>query len=289
MTTGYQQCSSLYFYSTFFITVFLMMMVALPSRAQFSAEVIAPAEQKDREPIEVMVLGMYHFANPNRDEFNVEAVDVLKPEHQEEIRTVVENLARFRPDKIALERVVEESAKVDSLYQAYRSGKHRLTRSETQQIGFRLAKNMGHPKVYATDYKYAFPMDEVKKFAKDHDPDFLEYLQHWGQSLIKREDSLQKYGGVREALLGINAPYFEDAQRQMYARSVTVGNHEEYPGVELVANWHRRNMRIFTNMEHIAEPGDRIILMYGAGHSAILRDLVSAHPFMKLVDPLEYL
>lgn len=266
-----------------------LLLLTLGTKAQKQPKEILPPSIKNVEKIQVMVMGTYHFNNPNRDEYNVDAADVMTPARQKQIREVVDNLAEFEPSKVTLEYVRKNAAKFDSLYKAYRSGDHDLERNERQQIGFRLADEMGHNRVYAVDFNYSFPIDEVKEFAGKQDQEFLEYLKHWGRSLKKEADSLQRHGTVAEALRSINSPYFEDAQRQMYARTATVGNDTAYPGVELVTNWHRRNLRIFANMEHIAEPGDRVFLMFGSGHSAILRDLVEAHPQMVLVDPLDYL
>ena len=70
---------------------------ALPAFAQ------APA---DRPPdrAQVLVLGVYHMANPGRDLFNMPADDVLAPKRQAEILELVEVLKRFRPTKVAVER-----------------------------------------------------------------------------------------------------------------------------------------------------------------------------------------
>jgi len=57
----------------------------------------------------------------------------------------------------------------------------------------------------------------------------------------------------------------------------------------MVADWYKRNLRIFANLTRIAEPGDRIFIIYGQGHIKILSDLVVESPDFCLVDPLPYL
>ncbi|MGM0587869.1 MAG: DUF5694 domain-containing protein [Bacteroidota bacterium] len=245
---------------------------------------------KDDIPkIEIMVVGTYHFANPNQDEFNIDAVDVLTPQKQKEIRSVTESLLKFQPDKVTVEYPRKYQHRLDSLYTAYLNGEHELSRSEREQLGLRLAHEMGHQKIYAVDYKYKFDLDPLKAYAQEHGTNFQEYLQNWGQTLMKKANAIQQNGTVGEALRNSNSPLFEDAQRQMYSKAATVGDDATYPGVELVTNWHHRNLRIFANIEHVAEPGDKIIVFFGSGHSAILRDLIEANPEMTLVDPLDYL
>nr|WP_317984434.1 DUF5694 domain-containing protein [Clostridium sporogenes] len=53
--------------------------------------------------------------------------------------------------------------------------------------------------------------------------------------------------------------------------------------------WYRRNLYIFANLQDIAEPDDRILVIYGAGHCKILQDFVSEYNKFELVDPLNYL
>ncbi len=243
----------------------------------------------DRPVIEIMVVGTYHFANPNQDEFNVKAADVKTPEKQREIISVTKSLQEFQPDKITIESQVQHQPLVDSLYTEYRADRYELKRTETQQLGYRLAKMMAHEKVYAVDFQYKFDLNPLKEYSEDHNTNFNEYLQNWGQTLLKKANRIQQGGTVQEALRFSNSSLMEDAQRQMYSKAATVGDNSDYPGVELVTNWHHRNIRIFANIEHVAEPGDRIIAFYGSGHSAILRDLIEANPEMKLIDPLDYL
>lgn len=243
----------------------------------------------DRPVIEIMVVGTYHFANPNQDEFNVNSTDVKTPKKQQEIISVTKSLKDFQPDKIAIESQVQHQPLIDSLYAEYKAERYELKRTESQQLGFRLAKMSGHGNIYAVDYKYQFDLDPLKKYSEENETNFNEYLQNWGKTLMQKANKIQQEGTVRAALKNSNSPLFEDAQRQMYAKAATVGDNSDYPGVELVTNWHHRNIRIFANIEHIAEPGDRIIVFYGSGHSAILRDLIEANPEMELVDLLDYL
>jgi len=50
-------------------------------------------------------------------------------------------------------------------------------------------------------------------------------------------------------------------------RMTEVGADSGYAGVEPVANLYRRNLRIFANLTRIIEPGDRVVVIYGAGHA----------------------
>ncbi|MCB6981849.1 DUF5694 domain-containing protein, partial [Bacteroides uniformis] len=49
-------------------------------------------------------------------------------------------LANFKPDAIVIEHPLGGQQKVDSLFKAYLAGNHKLSKSEVQQLGFRIAK-----------------------------------------------------------------------------------------------------------------------------------------------------
>ena len=68
-----------------------------------------------------------------------------------------------------------------------------------------------------------------------------------------------------------------------------MGAGDTYIGADLLTKWYERNIRIFNNIQRLAGPGDRIILIIGSGHAPILRELIDSDPELVLVDPLPYL
>ncbi len=247
-----------------------------------------PADSYLENPVQVMVFGVFHFNNPGRDAFNPHVPDVLTPQKQKEIKTLTDSLARFRPDKIAIEDEPKETAYHDSLYQAYLNGQYSLKRYEWEQVGFRLAARLGHNQIYPIDHEMNLPFGEMLKYAKKHDTTAVNFFMNWGRKLKKQADSLLENKSLYEALKLSNSTEFRQGIEAVRARMMTVGTDTNHVGADLQARWHKRNMRIFANLEHIAEPGDRILVIFGGGHSAILRELVRESRRMKLVEPLDY-
>jgi hypothetical protein len=57
-----------------------------------------------------------------------------------------------------------------------------------------------------------------------------------------------------------------------------------YGRTELVANWYKRNLRIFDNVNRIARsPVDRILLVIDSGHQTILADFARSSSYFCLV------
>jgi hypothetical protein len=83
---------------------------------------LAQATREAQAPIQVMILGVFHFTNPNADYAKFQGTDVLTPARQQEIQAVVNHLARFGPTKIAVERVPGEADSINADYQRYVAG-----------------------------------------------------------------------------------------------------------------------------------------------------------------------
>jgi hypothetical protein len=86
-----------------------------------------------------------------------------------------------------------------------------------------------------------------------------------------------------------NEPADIAATYSFYVRIAAVGAGDTYVGADLVSKWYDRNIRIFANLQRIAQPGDRIIVLFGSGHAALLRDLIQHDQRMRLVEARDYL
>ncbi|MEZ4588636.1 MAG: DUF5694 domain-containing protein [Gemmatimonadales bacterium] len=238
---------------------------------------------------EVLVLGTYHFANPGRDVVKLEVADVLGADKQAEIGRVVEALTRFRPTKIVVERTPARAAELDSLYRAYRSGRHTLSRNEIQQLGFRIAAGLGHERLYPADHPGEFPFDALMAYAQAHDTAFVRFVGEELARIGAEANRLQSELTIGGILRAMNDPADLARGHGLYLRFARVGAGDGFVGADLVAKWYERNIRIFANLRRATEPGDRVLVIFGAGHAPILRELVAADPGLTLVDPLEFL
>lgn len=240
--------------------------------------------------IQVMILGTYHFANPGLDVVQSEVADVMTPEKQEEIGRVVEALARFRPTRIAVEATEPTQERFDSLYRAYRNEAHALTRNERQQLGFRLAAMRDLPRVHAIDHGGNFPFQPLVEYAAEHEPERAQRIDSLIQWMGQESTRLQREMTVAEIFRHENDPERLAWGHGLYVDLLGgVGAGASEVGADLLAAWYERNIRIFNNLQGIAEPGDRVLVVFGSGHSPILRELVRAHPRMELVEPNDYL
>ena len=247
----------------------------------------ATAQQAASRPearAQILVLGTYHFDNPGLDVVKTEVADVLTPGKQREIEQVIVTLARFRPTKIAVEVRAARAARLDSLYAAYRAGSDTLSRSEVQQLGFRLAKRFGHPRLYSIDHGGEFPFGAVMQYAQEHDPAFIQRVRQVTADLASEANRNQRQKSVGEILRLENDPARIKHGHALYVEMARVGAGDTYVGASLLAKWYERNIRIVSDVQRMAQPGDRVLVIFGAGHAAILRELIADDPRLELIE-----
>jgi hypothetical protein len=236
---------------------------------------------------QVMIVGVFHMSNPGRDLHNLEVDDVLAPKRQDEIQTITESLAQFRPTKIAVEWPEEM---VRERYAKYLSGTLPPSRSEVVQLGFRLAKERGGIPVYGIDVPGDMPFQQLIEYAKRNAfSDLLARIDASAQKSVTEEQHLLKTAGIAAALRFLNSPAQLRLGQSWYRDYLAIGSGEEQPGVELMAAWYRRNFTICAKLMQLAKPGDRIVVFFGAGHAYQLRQCVSEATGFELVDPEQYL
>lgn len=272
----------------FGLFVALAGLIASPAMAQ--------EEEPDVVPVEVMVLGVYHFANPGLDMSNIEVDDVLAPRRQREIEILVDALAQWQPTKVAVEN---DAAPPALTLKSYADTTELLTtrRSETVQVGYRLARKLGHEAVYGYDERSGegepdyFPMGKVQSFAQEHGGmEMLGQLMSEVQAMTAEEQANLPNQSIAQSLLTHNDPERVTALHdRLYYSLLSIGDGDQQPGAELNAYWYMRNAKMFAKIDMVAEPGDRVLVIAGSGHATWLRHFVERMPGYRLVEPMPYL
>lgn len=256
----------------------------------------APAAEptKPPEPIEVMVLGTWHFADPGRDLVNMKSANMLTPERQRELEALADALAQFRPSKVMVERETQAPDFIDRDFAAFFPQVLTQNPDERVQIGYRLARRLGHDVVYGIDEQPAegepdyFPFGRLSDFAKEQGTHHLIDQGMAGVEARAREfEALQANETLPELLVRQNSG--DEENIALHYSLLGIGDGDAQPGADLNAMWYLRNAKIFAKLMKIAQPGDRILVIYGAGHTYWLRHFAEETPGYGNVDPLPYL
>ncbi|QGZ96520.1 hypothetical protein DSM104635_03380 [Terricaulis silvestris] len=264
-------------------TVFAALCLALAGCA--SAQTSAPFTEARAQ---VMVLGVYHFRAGGSDYVANQLDDHLSPRRQTEIAEVLDRLERFQPTKIVVELDPNREAEFNSRYTRYRTGAETLGVNERDQLGMVLANRLGLERLYAADADSDMHFDQMLAAAEAAGQTHLVEQFRAGMASIEAHQAATRDLSVRDRLIDVNSPEvvgwndFYMTMAQMGAQADPIGAHD-------MAAWWGRNIHIFAGIARIAEPGDRILVIYGHGHKALLDQYFrQAHEF-QLVDPLTYL
>jgi hypothetical protein len=238
--------------------------------------------QSDPRP-EILVLGTYHMANPGHDIHNMQADDVLSPKRQREIAQLIEALKRFHPTKVAIEADVG-GQRATREYSDYLTGKYTLTPNEIDQIGFRLAKELGHQKIYPVDVDGDFPWQRVVNYAKANGvaEKFETINAGWG-TMVKEQGDFLATHTVLETLQFMNDDSRPARDMALYFAVVRYGDPYDYAGSDLLAAWYQRNIRIYRNIVALVDsPAEKILVIYGSGHLGWLRQNIANDASVRL-------
>lgn len=277
----------------------ILIFVVIPTVQAQPASDISPKETScSDKSAKIMILGTYHMDNPRLDAKNLDADDVLLPKRQREIAELIEKLARFNPTKIAVEAPYSDKGTWNDRYKKFLGGEFKLGRNEIYQIGFQLAKRLSHQSIYPVDYPMfmsGLRYDEVEFPKPKPAPSPVAGSNETKKPEpppLSEGDLLLRRSTVTEFLLLMND--LEEARKdhgENYLQQLLPGGDAAiYESADRVANWYKRNLRMFANVNRITEfPNDRILLIVGSGHLTILRDFALDSPQFCLVEAETYL
>lgn len=244
----------------------------------------------------LMVVGTPHFARAGSHVVNVQVPDVLTPERQREIDTVVDWLMAFRPNHVAVEWDADKQARLDQRYADYRAGRYALSANEIDQIGLRLAARLNLPRVDAVDWgeeppggwsHYDYPAWAEANGLGDEWRAWVTPQQEEANLGVQ----LMTCTPISAWLRRFNSPAYRALDHRAYYHIAQVGNRIGVnPGAAWVGTWYTRNLRILNNLRAIASnPQDRVAVIYGAGHGYLLDQLSRESGDFEVADTLAYL
>jgi len=243
------------------------------------------------EKAKILVVGTFHFDYPGRDAINAreeDKIDVLKEPKKSEVTELVHYIERFHPNKIAIEAF--DAWEATQKLRKYRQGAYRDQRDERYQLGMRIATDLQLDTLYAIDAttmsEELEKRDSVYTAALFKDFDFKNEdpmnARVW--DWVNQENQMVSQVNLKEYISHMNS---RESHRYGYG-AYLVGDFKlgEFRGADILASWwYDRNLRIFRNIQKITTgPKDRILVIIGNGHAAILRQLIECSPEYEFVE-----
>lgn len=250
--------------------------------------VCAPGE------VQVMLLGTFHFQGSGRDAVRAAAENVLSPQRQAELEELTERLARWAPDLVAVEWPASYADSTHAQYRRYVGAGTSQDPNEVVQVGFRLARRLGHATVHPIDHQMGLGNDSIAAVLerrpefKQHNDSLLALMQARSDSAAPRLAGLSLIQRLREA--NTDEALHAGNSFGMFGSFLAVGEGSNFGGPRLLARWYERNIIMAHNLTRVVRPETRrVLVLVGSGHVPPIRNVLDESPDFCPVSPLPYL
>ncbi len=253
-----------------------------------------PVTEKTSAKTEVLLIGTFHFASfepgNNHDVMQTSEVDVLTDQNQKELELITKKIVEFNPSKIFVEYPSSLQSNLDEEYKNFIPSNYKQKeRSEGDQLAYRVAKTLGHSRVYGCDYRnFSFPYTAMLKTMKNANQSELIKLdeekdENWEKSY---NEIVNKNQSLLDVLYFLNSEEERYADRGWYLNFANkAGTLKDTIGTYLASEWSKRNLHIYSTIQkQVGESDERIMILLGSSHIAILKDFIDYNPEWKTVE-----
>lgn len=224
----------------------------------------------------IMILGTDHFEKSAVQDYGkTEELDILSPIKQLEISKVINCLKEFSPTKIVLEYPFKHQLNLTNEFQDYLAGNFTITANERHQIGFQLAKELGHSNIFAVDWNEEEGLPDIFTYMQRHTTEKSKKAFIVLEEIIAEANEKSQTLSIGEYFLYLNDTKQVKKNHQLYMDIALIGEDYDPVGAKWVANyWYYRNLLIYKNIIDLASENDRLLIIYGVGHVHLLNQLV---------------
>jgi hypothetical protein len=243
-----------------------------------------------QETSQVMLFGVFHFANPGLDVVKTDQINVMTTENQAYLDELADRIAEFKPTKILLEFEPGRDADLQQRLADYRDGNFELTSNEVYQLGFRIAARVEGASIHGFDERSVhWQAEPLFEYLENNDPVTQARLSDLIEQITAEMQEAHSTLSLRELLLRANDESEDRLNRSSYLMTNHVGTKDNFVGADATASWWHRNFRMYAHVQRYTQPGDRVLVIGGQGHVAILRTLLDDDPDRVAVDVQPYL
>jgi Family of unknown function (DUF5694) len=248
------------------------------------------AAQTPAPPAEVLIFGTFHFANPGHDLVKTAQIDVTTPDSQAYLAELAQRLCAFKPTRILLEYDPSRQAEQQRRLDEHLAGHAPLRVNENEQIGFRVAKACGVAQVRGFDENQVhWNAGPLMAHMKTSAPELKAGFDALIAEVQAAEAAAHRSLDLRALLLRANDPALDRFNKDLYLFTNAAGAGSSFVGADATASWWHRNFRMYAHVQQHAQPGERVLVLAGQGHTAILRDLLAIDRRLKAADIRRYL
>lgn len=239
---------------------------------------------------EVMLFGVFHFANPGLDVVKTDQVNVMTEENQVYLAALAGRIAEFNPTVVLLEFDPARDSVFQERFALYVEGNYELPSNEIYQLGFRVAALSNAATVHGYDeHNIQWQAEPLFDYLEKVDTETGAKMTALFEQISAGEQQAHSELSLQALLARTNDPERDALNRSAYIMTNHVGDGENFVGADATASWWHRNFRMYALVQRHAQPGERVLVIGGQGHIAILRQLLADDPDREAVDIRPYL
>ena len=251
--------------------------------------------KKGEQVPQVLLLGTFHFGYPGLDSHKTKEaykLDILSSQRQEELRELLDYIKKYDPTKIMIEAGSNTGYLMNRL-RRWKKGEEQLGRRESDQIGIRLMDELQLDTIYGIDA----PSLMTEMMQSKDSTCFKNYFSYLFDDREEKKNLFEdrywawyEMGDQRAYEMKL-LDYFKSMNtdktiERMHGHYILNDHYDDYNSMDgwFLLNWYSRNLRVIKNLQKIdSQPDDRILVLFGAGHIAILKQQLEASPEYELV------
>lgn len=218
----------------------------------------------------VLLLGVYHFHTDFNNALQIVFPDPSTAVFQRQVEELVDSLASFRADRVCIP-VVPPAHSVIERYRNYlENNKISLSLDEHEQIGFRLARQLGHSSIYPIYHMNDTPFGSALSSDSSISEWFFDYIEERG----RKQSASFRTAPLADILRVLNSRSHLEEDHSMFLRVGLARTETENTGATALSAWYERNIKIFANIAKEADKGGRTLVLVTASHIPIIRQLL---------------
>ena len=239
---------------------------------------------------QVMLLGVFHFANPGLDVVKTDQINVMTEENQAYLEELTTRISEFNPTRVLLEFEPSSEDRMQDEFRQYLDGSFELSSNENYQLGFRIAAKSDAETIHGYDHRGVhWAAEPLFEYLQENDAETQARMNALIAEITEEMQEAHATLSLRELLLQSNDPGRDRENRATYLLTNHVGTDESFVGADAAASWWHRNFRMYAIVQRHAQPGERVLVIGGQGHIAILRQLLEDDADRQAVDVTPYL
>lgn len=237
---------------------------------------------------QILIIGVSHFNTFGK--YGIENIDFYDQKNTEALNEINAAIATFGATRIFVEVDRGAQATLDSMYAEYRlESDVRKYDSELQLLAFSSGKRLGLSSITAVDIDAGmFPLEEIlASLNKQDSTELSNTIRYFGDGHLAESNELIKDGGsIKDFLLHVNSAESDQKSNAINAKLISTGSLNNTLGLDVISDWYGKHLNIWAYVQKLSRRDEvnKVLLIYGSSHTAILKDIIKNNDDWKVVE-----